>query len=59
MKKKKRTFYLAFDEKQIKILVAGLHKLPGSLCTPLLGSIRNQIVQQSQLDRKSAEKKTT
>jgi hypothetical protein len=52
-----RTFNLAFDEKQISVLVAGLHKLPGSLCTPLLGSIRNQIDQQMQLKRRKGENK--
>jgi len=50
MGKEIRTFQLAFDEKQINVLVAGLHKLPGNLCMPLLGSIQEQIAKQAQLN---------
>jgi hypothetical protein len=52
MEKKIKIFQLALDEKQIRILVAGLHKLPGGQCMDILGSIRNQIRQQ--MDEKSA-----
>jgi len=52
MEKKMKTFQLALDEQQIRILVAGLHKLPGGQCMDLLGSIRNQIRQQMQSEQK-------
>lgn len=55
MEKKVRTFQLALDEHQIRILVAGLHKLPGGQCMDLLGSIRNQIRQQMQKKGKPAK----
>ena len=55
MEKKTRTFQLALDEQQIRILVAGLHKLPGGQCMDLLGSIRNQIRQQMQVEGRSAK----
>jgi len=57
MEKETRTFQLSFDEKQISVLVAGLHELPGNLCMPLLGSIQKQIAQQIESDNKP-EKKT-
>jgi len=56
MEKEIRTFHLDFNETQLNLLVAGLHKLPGSLCMPLLGSIRNQIEHQTQLNKKSGKK---
>ena len=58
MEKKFKTFQLTFDEEQIRILVAGLHKLPGGECTDLLGSIRNQIRHQLQVEVKSSRQQS-
>lgn len=54
MEKKIKTFQLALDEQQIRVLIAGLHKLPGGQCMDLLGSIRNQIRKQMQTEMKSS-----
>ena len=52
MNKKIRKFQIALDEQQLRILVDGLHKLPGSKCMPLLGSIREQIAAQIQASQR-------
>jgi hypothetical protein len=52
MKQKIRKFKIALDEKQLNILVNGLHKLPGDECLPLLGNIREQIATQSNGERR-------